>query len=204
MAPLLTHLAEHAAQLLGHVFHALWAHDFKLRARVLHLNFNFARVQFALAQLLAKHLARRTAFTRLTSAGGRQQGVQQALFRRVFCSGAHLAGVNLPLLLDGNFREIADDGVDILADITHFGKFRRLHLHKGRIGQPRQAPRDFRLADARRADHQNIFRRDFVAQIGRHLLAAPAVAQRNGDRALGVGLADDVAIEFGDDLLGGH
>src|SRR5690606_30615942 len=32
------------------------------------------------------------------------------------------------------------------------------------------------------------------------LLAAPAVAQRHGDRALGVVLADDIAVELGDDL----
>ena len=36
------------------------------------------------------------------------------------------------------------------------------------------------------------------------LLAAPAVAQRDGDGALGVVLADDVAVEFGDDLAGGE
>ena len=36
------------------------------------------------------------------------------------------------------------------------------------------------------------------------LLAAPAVAQRDRDGALGVALADDVAVELGDDLLGGH
>ena len=34
------------------------------------------------------------------------------------------------------------------------------------------------------------------------LLAAPAVAQRDGDGALGVVLADDVAVELGDDLAG--
>jgi hypothetical protein len=34
--------------------------------------------------------------------------------------------------------------------------------------------------------------------------AAPAVAQRDGDGALGVALADDVLVEFVDDLLRGH
>jgi hypothetical protein len=37
---------------------------------------------------------------------------------------------------------------------------------------------------------------------GLDLLAAPAVAQRDGHRALGAGLADDVLVEFGDDFLG--
>ena len=36
------------------------------------------------------------------------------------------------------------------------------------------------------------------------LLAAPAVAQRDGDGALGVVLADDVAVELGDDLARGE
>ena len=37
-----------------------------------------------------------------------------------------------------------------------------------------------------------------------HLLPAPAVAQRDGDRLLGFLLADDVLVEFVDDFLGGH
>ena len=37
-----------------------------------------------------------------------------------------------------------------------------------------------------------------------HLGAAPAVAQGNGDSALGGGLADDVLVEFVDDFLRGH
>ncbi len=40
-----------------------------------------------------------------------------------------------------------------------------------------------------------------LAQVGPpELLAPPAVAQRDGDGALGVLLADDVAVKFGDDL----
>src|SRR5690606_24605772 len=35
-------------------------------------------------------------------------------------------------------------------------------------------------------------------------LAAPAVAQRHGDRPLGLGLADDMRVERGDDRLGGE
>ena len=42
-----------------------------------------------------------------------------------------------------------------------------------------------------------------LPEMGRHLLAAPAVAQGDGDRALGVVLADDVAVEFGNDFAGG-
>jgi hypothetical protein len=57
---------------------------------------------------------------------------------------------------------------------------------KGRIGQACQAPRDFGLADTGGANHQNILGRDFAAQAGLDLLAAPAIAQGNGHRAFGL------------------
>ena len=43
-----------------------------------------------------------------------------------------------------------------------------------------------------------------LAQRLRHLLPAPAVAQRDRDGALGGLLPDDVLVELGDDLLRGH
>jgi molybdopterin/thiamine biosynthesis adenylyltransferase len=61
---------------------------------------------------------------------------------------------------------------------------------------------DLGLADAGRADHQDVLGQHLVAQVVEQLLAAPAVAQRHGDGALGVVLADDEAVEFGDDLAG--
>jgi hypothetical protein len=114
---------------------------------------------------------------------------------------AHLA---LALLLDGHVDEVADDGVDVLADVAHLGELGGLHLDEGRVGQPRQAARDLGLAHAGGADHQDVLGRDLAAQLLVDLLAPPAVAQRDGHRALGGLLADDVAVEFGDDLLGRH
>ena len=48
------------------------------------------------------------------------------------------------------------------------------------------------------------FGRDFLAQRLTDLHAAPAIAQRDGDGALGGVLADDVLVEFGDDFFRGH
>src|SRR5262249_27858193 len=47
-------------------------------------------------------------------------------------------------------------------------------------------------------------RHHLLAQLVVELQAAPAVAQRDRDRALGVALADDEAVELGDDLAGGE
>ena len=49
-------------------------------------------------------------------------------------------------------------------------------------------------------DHQDVLRRDLLGELRRQLLAARAVAQRDGDGALGLRLADDVLVELGDDL----
>ena len=43
-----------------------------------------------------------------------------------------------------------------------------------------------------------------LAQALVELQPSPAVAQRDRDRALGVGLADDEAVELGDDFAGGE
>jgi hypothetical protein len=43
----------------------------------------------------------------------------------------------------------------------------------------------------------------FLAQRLGQLQAAPAITQRDGDGTLGVLLADDVLVEFGDDFAGG-
>src|SRR5438552_3899801 len=67
-------------------------------------------------------------------------------------------------------------------------------------GRSRQAPRDFGLADAGRADHQDVLRRDLLGQIRRRLLPPHPVAQRDRHGPLGRVLADDVLVELGDDL----
>ena len=101
------------------------------------------------------------------------------------------------------------DGADVVVvssaiDVADFGELGRFDLDEGRIGQPRQTAGDFGLADAGRADHQDVLGRDFLTQRFGHLRPSPAVAQRNGDRLLGVLLADDVLVQFGHDFRRGH
>ena len=102
------------------------------------------------------------------------------------------------------------------ADGTHFDHLARVVPFVGGLGdvqafialQPHQPPAegagqhlgDLGLADTGRTDHQDVLGRDLGAQRLRDLHAPPAVAQRDGDRALGSLLTDDMFIELGDDL----
>ena len=117
---------------------------------------------------------------------------------------AHLAHLLLARHLDGDVGQLLDDRVDVAADVADLGELGRLDLHERRVGELRQAARDLGLADAGRPDHQDVLRRDLLAQRLGHLHAAPAVAQRDGHRALGGVLADDVLVEFLDDLARGE
>ena len=103
---------------------------------------------------------------------------------------------------DADLDEVAHDLLDVAADIADLGELGRLDLEEGRAGELGEAARDLGLAAAGRADHQDVLRRHLFAQRAFELLPAPAVAQRDGDGALGVVLADDVAVEFGDDFAG--
>src|SRR5262249_37962377 len=50
---------------------------------------------------------------------------------------------------------------------------------------------------------QNVLWKDFLAQLLVELQSSPAIAQRDSNRALCVSLADDEAVEFGNDFAGG-
>ena len=102
--------------------------------------------------------------------------------------------------LDRDIDQVLHDGLDVAADIAHLGELGGLDLDEGRVREPRQAAGDLGLATAGGPDHQDVLGRDFLAQRLRHLHAAPAVAQRDRDSAFGGVLADDVLVQFADDL----
>ena len=99
---------------------------------------------------------------------------------------AHLARRLLARVLDRGLDEIAHDRVDVAADVADFGELGRLDFHERRIGEAREPPCDLGLAHAGRPDHQDVLGRDLLAQRVGDLLPAPAIAQRDRDRALGV------------------
>ena len=112
----------------------------------------------------------------------------------------HLFGLLGADHVDRELDEIAHHRLDVAADVADLGELRRLDLDEGRLRQARQPARDLGLADAGRADHQDVLRRHLFGHLGRQLLPAHAVAQRDRHRALRLGLADDVLVELGDDL----
>ena len=105
---------------------------------------------------------------------------------------------------DADLDQIADDLLDVAADIADLGELGRLDLEERRAGQLGEAARDLGLADSRSGRSSGCSSASPPRAVARQLLAAPAVAQRDGDGALGVALADDVAVELGDDLARGE
>ena len=106
--------------------------------------------------------------------------------------------------LDGDVHQVTNDAVDFAADVANLGELGCFNLDERRFRESRQTTRYLGFADTRRADHQNVLRRDLAAQRLVDLHAAPAIAQRNGDGTLGLILADDVFVQFLDDFSGGH
>ena len=162
------------------------------------------------AQLLAQPLARaarrvdrragRVGRGRGHAARRRQQQVQQPLLGGLPRLLLHLLGLLRPHHVHGQLHQVAHHRFDVAADVADLGELRRLDLDERRLRQPRQPPGDLGLADAGRADHQDVLRRHLLGDVGRQPLPAHAVAQRDGHGALGLGLADDELVELGDDL----
>ena len=64
---------------------------------------------------------------------------------------------------DADFDEVADDLLDVAPDIADLGEFGRLDLEEGRARELGEAARDFGLAAAGRADHQDVLRHHLFA-----------------------------------------
>ena len=187
------HLADihHADRGARHSRHVEGAHRI---GGVAHLDLDLLVVELAGDEPLAEALARRRAGMLA------DQRVEHALLGLPMRLRLHVPTLLVAHQEDARLDEVADHLLDVAADIADLGEFRRLHLDEGRIRELGEAAGDLRLADAGRADHQDVLGQHLLAHRAAKLLAAPAVAERDRDGALGVLLADDVAVEFGDGL----
>lgn len=59
---------------------------------------------------------------------------------------------------------------------------------------------NLRFSDAGGADHDDILGSDIASNLGFELRPTPTITEGNGDGTLGVGLANDVAVEFFNNL----
>src|SRR5690606_7889274 len=197
-------LREHRPQLLAHLLHARRGHD--VDADVDRgLDLDLALVELAGAQPAAQletglGFARGRLGADVDGGGGlpggaeaeagrrtltaRQQRIEDAVFGALLGLGADLLLGLLAVQLDRGVGEVTDDLLDVLADVADLGEAGRLDLDERRVGQRRQPARDLGLADAGGADHQDVLGHDLVAQLVIELRTAPAVAQRDRDRAL--------------------
>src|SRR5262245_3231262 len=195
--------AEGFAQHVGKIDHADLAAghagdlEGRHRRRIGDLDLDLAVVELARAQTLAEGLAGRERCARA------DQSVEHALLGIELGLGGDLFALGIAHEPDARFEQIAHDLIDVAADVTHFGEFGGLDLDEGRARELGQAPRNLSLADAGRADHEDVLGQNLLAHVLVELLPAPAIAERDGDGALGVALTDDVAVELGDDLAGG-
>ena len=103
---------------------------------------------------------------------------------------------------DGDVGQVADHAFDVAADVADLGVLGGLDLEERGADELGQPAGDLGLADAGGADHDDVLGRDVLAHLGRQLLPPPAIADGDGHGPLGGVLADDVFIQFGDDLTG--
>src|SRR6516165_10633277 len=146
-------LAEDVADRDGAHLRARHPRDFEQRqaaARCLHLDLDLLVVEFADTQLAAE---------RLLGGGARalaNEGVDHALFGGELGARAHVLAPTLPRLRDGDFHQIADDLLDVAADVAHFGELGRLDLDERRGREPGETAGNLGLAYAGGADHEDV------------------------------------------------
>ena len=165
-------------------------------ARIRNLNLDLPVVQRALAQHLAELLAG------FRGGIGADQSVEHPVLGPQLGLGFHF--LPQPVLGHGDrdLDQIADDLLDVAADIPDFGELGRFDLQKRRLGELGEPARDLGLADTGRADHQDVLGQHLFPQGFRQLEPTPAVAERNRDGALGIVLADNETVQFRNDLAG--
>ena len=130
------------------------------------------------------------------------EGVEDPLLSGVPGACLDLGDAVVVDLGDRLLEEVANDRLDVAADVSDLGELGRLHLEEGRAGQPGEPPGDLRLPHPGGADHEDVLGDHLLAHRLGQALAAEAVAERDRDGTLGALLADDELVEPLDDLGG--
>src|SRR5690606_13657916 len=148
---------EHADAAARHAWNVEARHA--ARAGVRNLDLDLLVVHLAVAQLPAEGIA-----------GGRRCRLADERFQNAFFRIDMRARLDVLEHLpahpnDGGLNHVADDLLDVAADIADLGELGRLDLDEGRIGKPGQTARYLGLADAGRPVHQDVLWRDFLTHL---------------------------------------
>jgi hypothetical protein len=81
----------------------------------------------------------------------------------------------------GELDKVAHHRLDVAADLADLGELRRFDLDEGRMCRLARRRAISVLPHAGRPDHQDVLRRNIFREIGRQLLAAHAIAERDRD-----------------------
>ncbi len=211
LRPALEQPRHHVLQVDIDLFDRRAGDDFERRERLLpDVELHDARIESAVAKLIAEQLAR--AVLLLARAGGvfvgravvrrRKQEIEQPILGIGTRLRANFGEPFLAHEIHTELHEVANHGLDVAADVADLRELRGFDLEKWRLREPRQAPGDFRLADARRADHQDVLGRDLFRQLRCELLAPQAVAKRDRDGPFCGRLTNNVLVELANDLPG--
>ena len=154
-------LAEHVVEIDHAHLRARHAGDVEGRqagAAAAQFEFDFLAVELAVAQPLAEALP--GFVTRILA----DQCIEHPLLGRDLGFRRHRFAQPLPCHADGDLDQVADDLLDIAADITDLGELGRLDLQEWGVGQAGQASRAISvLPHAGRPDHQDILRQHLLA-----------------------------------------
>ena len=161
-----------------------------------HFDLDLGVIEFAVAELLGVFGSGRG------RGGGGHERVQHALLGGVPGAGCNILAPTLAHETDGDLHQIPHDLLHVTPNIADFGELGRFDLDERRPRKAGQTAGDLGFANTRGADHQDVLRADLFAHGRGKLLTTPAVAKRDGNRALGVLLADNEAIEFGNGFAG--
>src|SRR5262245_53928947 len=162
----------------------------------LHFDLDFLVVELTAAQLFPETFARGRTCSRTN------KRIEHAFFGRLLSARLHVFSFSIADQRNADFEQIANDLLNIASNIANFGKFGSLDLEKRGAGEPGKSAGNFGLSNPRWANHQNIFWKNFLAQLLIELQSPPTVAQCNRDRAFCIPLADDIAVKLRNDFAG--
>ncbi len=118
----------------------------------LHLNLDLLVVEFAGAEFFSERFLGRGAGI------GAHERIEHAVFGSLLGFRLDVLAFPFAHLRNGNLDQVSHDLLDVASDIADLGEFRCFHLEERCARKLGETAGDFGLADAGRADHQNVLR----------------------------------------------